>query len=310
MKQDEETIVKLKIAGTIIEARSQYGLEQPKKEELQQVNEARFKNFFYSGKQKPHVKIIIKIVDKIPVVRNTQPVFITYHFQDGTENWRLMRTGSSYIYKSPLEGKEQLMVVNKTFDEVTAYVLRKKGKSKVWRIDDLIYDFLQVLLINYLALRKEGIFVHSVGIKDLDGRGLIFAGKSGCGKTTTAKLWDSHSRAMILNDDRIIVRKVKGKFLIYGSPWHGEFSDYLQSRIESAVLQRLFFIYHAPKNTVRNVFQKKAFNLLYASLFPAFWEKASLENIVSLGYDLISSVPCFRLGFVKDKKIIDFVRKI
>ena len=177
------------------------------------------------------------------------------------------------------------------------------------RVEDIIYDFLQVLLINYFALHKKEIFVHSIGVKDLDGKGLLFAGKSGAGKSTTAKLWHKYSKAMVLNDDRIIVRKLNGKFFIYGAPWHGEFSDYLYSKIESAPLEKLFFIYHATHNTIRQISQKEAFNWLYPALFPTFWDKGNLENIVSFCQDLLRNVACYRLGFVNNKKIIEFVRK-
>jgi DNA polymerase III delta prime subunit len=210
------------------------------------------------------------------------------------------------------------MLVNKTFDRVTAYLLPKrniphrlpKAGEWTWNVSDLIYDFLQVLLINYFAQRNQGIFTHSIGVKDLDGSGLLFTGKSGCGKTTTAKFWHKHSKAMVLNDDRIIVRKNNGKFFIYGSPWHGEFSDYLQSRIDSALLERIFFIYHSPQNTVKKIFQKEVFDQLYPALFPTFWDKKCLENIVSFCQDLIKNVPCYSLGFVNDKKIIEFVRRV
>jgi hypothetical protein len=167
-----------------------------------------------------------------------------------------------------------------------------------------------VLLINYFAQRNAGIFTHAIGIRELDGKGLLFAGKSGSGKSTTARLWYKHSKAMVLNDDRIIIRKLKDKFFIYGSPWHGAFSDYLISRIESAPLEKLFFIYRAPKNTVRQIPKKEAFNLLYPTLFPTFWDKGCLENIVSFCQDLIKKTPCYKLGFVNDNRIIRFVRTI
>ncbi len=305
-----KTEVKLKIADIIIEMQSNFALEQLTKEEQRLQVAERFNNFFYNGKKEPNILIKVEIVDKLPQIRKTEPVFITYHFQDGNENWRLLKKGNTYIYKSPLKDKRQLMLVNETFDRVTAYLLPKKDKGRVWNTSDIIYDFLQVLLINYFALKKGGIFTHAIGVKDLDGKGLLFAGKSGSGKTATARLWHKHSRAMVLNDDRIIVRKLNGKFLIYGSPWHGEFSDYLTSRIESAPLEKLFFIHHSLKNTVRWISEKTAFNLLYPALFPTFWDKECLENIVSFCQDLIRSVPCYSLGFVNDKRVIGFVRKI
>ncbi len=305
-----KTEVRLKIADIIIEMQSNFALEQLTREEQRIQIAERFKNFFHGGGEDSHIIIKVEIVDKLPQIRKTEPVFITYHFQDGSENWRLLKKGNAYIYKSPLKDKRQLMLVNETFDRVTAYLLPKKDKGQVWNTSDIIYDFLQVLLINNFALKKGGIFTHAIGVKDLDGRGLLFAGKSGSGKSSTARLWHKHSRAMVLNDDRIIVRQVNGKFFIYGSPWHGEFSDYLASRIESAPLEKLFFIHHSLKNGVRRISEKTAFNLLYPALFPTFWDKECLENIVSFCQDLIRSVPCYSLGFVNDKRVIGFVRKI
>ena len=304
------TKIKLNIADTIIALESRFPREKFSKLEEEIQHSERFKNFFYNGNKKPDILINVEMVDKLPHIRNTKPLFITHHFQDGSENWRLLKKGNTYIYKCPLKDKKQLMQINGTFDRVNAYLLPKKDKGWAWNTSDIIYDFLQVLLINYFAQRNLGVFSHSVGIKGLNGKGLVFTGKSDCGKSTTARIWHKHSRAMVLNDDRIIVRKVKGKFLIYGSPWHGEFSDYLTSRIESAPLEKIFFIHHSFKNIARQISKKKAFNLLYPAIFPTFWDKGCLENIVSFCQDLIRSVPCYRFGFVNDKKIIEFVRKI
>jgi len=308
MKQGNNVVVKLRIADVIIQMKSRFPLEQFTKEEAELQAGERFENFFYKGRQKPHILINVEIVDNLPKASGKN-IFITYHFQDGKENWRLLKKGDTYIYKSPLEDKKQVMLVNRSFDKVTAYLLPKKDKGKVWNSSDIIYDFLQVLLINYFAQRNEWIFTHAIGVRDLGRQGLLFAGKSEAGKSTTARLWHKHSKAMVLNDDRIIVRKFKEKFFIYGAPWHGDFSDYLEAHIESAQLEKLFFIRHSPKNIVKKISQKQAFNLLYPAMFPTFWDKTCLGNIVSFCQDLIKTVPCFSLGFVNDKRVIGFVRK-
>lgn len=302
--------VKVKIADVVIQLQSDFSLEQlnARKQKLQFAE--RFNNFLYEDEAKPDIIIKVNIVDKLPEIRKARDVFIAHHPDDGSENWRLLKKRNSYIYKCPLKSKQQIMFINETFNKVNAYFLPKKDKGRVWSLTDIIYDFLQVLLINYFSLNKKGIFIHGIGVRDLDGRGLLFAGKSGAGKSTTARLWHKHSRAMVLNDDRIIVRKLQQKFFIYGSPWHGEFSDYLKSHIESAPITKLFFIYHSPKNTVRRISDKGAFSLLYPALFPTFWDKNCLENIVSFCQDLVKTIPCFKLGFVNNKKVIAFVRKI
>jgi hypothetical protein len=302
--------VKLKIADTVIRMQSEFPIEELTKVETRLQAPERFNNFLYTGSKQADIVIDVRLVKTLPRYPDTKPVFITYHFQNGGENWRLRVDKRRYVYSCPLEDKKQVTVVNKRFDRIEAYLIPKKNKGMAWNTTDIIYDFLQVLLINYFALRGEGIFTHAVGIKDVDASGMVFAGKSGAGKSTTARLWHKHSKAMVLNDDRVIVRKGKGGFVMHGSPWHGEFSDYLESRIESAPLKKLIFIHHAKQNTVRRVFTKEAFGLLYPALFPTFWDKVCLENIISFCQEMIKAVPCYSLGFVNNKDVIDFIREI
>jgi len=166
------------------------------------------------------------------------------------------------------------------------------------------------LIVNNISHSFEQKVIKNISFEIYDGEIVSIIGPSGCGKSTTGRLWHKHSKAMVLNDDRIIVRKLNGKFFIYGSPWYGEFSDYLYSIIESAPLNKLFFIHHASNNIVRQISQKEAFNLLYPAFFPTFWNKDSLENVVSFCQDLIKNVFCYSLGFVNNKKLIGSVRKI
>ena len=315
----------MKISDVVIKMESGFPLTPVTKESKKAQVAERFNNFFYEGKERADINIEVKIVKKLPKVEEAKIVFVTYHFQDGSENWRLLRKGNTFYYKSPLKDKRQVMVVNKDFNRVTAYLLPKNtgaafdegsrkfveaNKGFTWQPSDLIYDFLQVLLINYFTKKRIGIFTHAIGVKDLDGRGLLFAGKSGAGKSTTARIWHKNSKAMVLNDDRIIVRKTNGKFRIYGSPWHGEFSDYLASRIDDAALKRIFFIHHAKENAARPIGTHEAFVSLYPALFPPFWDKTCLDNAAAFSHELLENVACYSLGFVNNNKIIDFVRKI
>jgi len=311
-EKNPETVVKFKIADILIQMQSEFKLEQLSDKELQSLRPERLNNFLYAEEAGGRADIIIdiNIVDNLPEALEAEDIFITYYPGSHNENWRLQRKGDAYIYRCALQNKKQVMLVNQSFDRVVAYLLAKANKGAVWNSTDLVYDFLQFLLINYLALNNRGIFTHSIGVKDLDGAGLLFAGESGTGKSTTARLWHKFSKAMVLNDDRIIVRKLDGKFFIYGSPWHGDFNDYLQSHIESAPLDKLFFISHAPENTARHISEKEAFNLLYPTIFPTFWDKGCLENVASFCQDLVINVPCFRLGFLNNEKVIGFVREL
>jgi len=322
--------IKLKIADIIIKLESKSALAGLNLDndslgtKALAISIGRFKNFYYKGSRPAEISIAVKIVPRLPEVQ-AEPIFITTHFQDKQENWRLLKKGSNYIYKSVLEDKKQLMIINSKFNKITAFLLPKKAdldpsskKTKfiqkhngyIWSAQDIIYDFLQVLLINYLSLYQKGMIVHSIGLKDIGGSGLLFAGKSGAGKSTTARIWHKYSKAIILNDDRVIIRKKRNRFFIYGSPWHGDFNDYLESRIETAPLKRLFFIRHSPKNSLRKIDTREAFNLLFPSLFPAFWDKRFLDRITAFSLEVIKKVPCYNLGFINNKKMIGFIRNV
>ncbi|MBN3038783.1 MAG: hypothetical protein JW869_05120 [Candidatus Omnitrophica bacterium] len=302
--------VRLKIAQVVIEMRSRFAVEQLSKREKRRQYIRRFSNFIYKGEKAPDITIEVDVVKKLPRIAGARQLFTTYHFADGSENWRLLKKADTYVYKCPLWNKKQLMLVNNSFDKVHAYLLAKKNNGRSWNIGDIIYDFLQLHLINYFAQRKSGIFTHSIGVRDIDGQGFIFAGKSGCGKTTIARIWHAHSRASVLNDDRMIIRRKNGKFMIYASPWHGDFGDYLESRIEPAILEKMFFIYHAPSHRAKEVLAQERFIRLYPAVFPTFWDSKLLINIVSFCQDLLKKTPCYRLGFAKEKSVIDFIRKI
>lgn len=302
-----KTEVKLKIADIIISLQSEFPLQWAnKKEKIPR----RFANFIYHGQCQPDIAIRVNIQKRLPSLFRARNLFITYHPEDNQENWRLLKKGSDYIFKSPLKDKKQVMLIDESLTKVSAYLLQGKNKKKAWHIEDIIYDFLQILLVSYFAKYKKGVFVHSVGVKDKKIQGLLFAGRSGTGKSTTARLWHNYSQALVLNDDRVIVRKNEGRFFIYGSPWHGDFSDYLNTRTESAPLKKLFFIRHARKNTALAIKPGQAFRLLYPVIFPAFWNKGWLENIISLSWDLVNSVHVLDLGFVNNKSVISYVRKL
>lgn len=58
----------------------------------------------------------------------------------------------------------------------------------------------------------------------VDGTGYLFAAKSGTGKSTHTRLWRQllGSRAVMINDDKPMLRMAGGQVLAYGTPWNGK----------------------------------------------------------------------------------------
>jgi len=295
--------IKLKIADIVFKLTSRY----PRIFKENNDYLRRYGAFFYHGKKSAQIKISVTVSEKYPAIHGKE-IFAVYEPVSGFERWRLWENKNEYIYQCPIPDREVTAFVNKDFSRAHAFVLPFEGKF-AWDVKDIIYDLMQVVLINYFAYRKNGLILHAAAIKE-NKHALVFAGKSESGKSTTARLWHRHSRAVILNDDRVIVRKTRQGFFAYSGPWHGEFGHSVVTVSDQAPLKGIFIIEHAQKNFCRALWGGKVFRALYPVLFSVFWSRELMNNTLNLCQDLMEKVSILRLGFVKDKKVIPFVRQV
>lgn len=81
-------------------------------------------------------------------------------------------------------------------------------------------------------LNKFDAFVLHSSCVVVDDKAYLFSAHSGTGKSTHTKLWLNYfkNRAYILNDDKPVLRLIKGKWYACGSPWSGK-DDISENRI-------------------------------------------------------------------------------
>jgi hypothetical protein len=170
----------------------------------------------------------------------------------------------------------------------------------------LEYPLDELLLIHFLAQGK-GVEVHACGVIDSQGRGHLFVGQSGAGKTTMARLWHGESEVTILSDDRIILRKAGDAFWMYGSPWHG---DAGLASPEGAPLDGIFFLQKGEKNKRLPQRKADAMGRLLACSFLPFHNPRALEFLVGFFAEIVSTVPCDELLFFPDERIVKFIREL
>jgi hypothetical protein len=77
----------------------------------------------------------------------------------------------------------------------------------------------QLLFLPPLA-RRDGFLVHACAAA-FDGKAFVFAGHSGDGKTTLARLLQSEG-VELLSDERVAIRRDGEGFRAFGTPWPGE----------------------------------------------------------------------------------------
>jgi hypothetical protein len=226
--------------------------------------------------------------------------------------WRLYRNNSKYIietFDTMTHKTNKVCFLDPDFHSGDVYIDPESERSRRPRIKkgpffslpSLMQPLAQLLLVNLLT-KEEGIMVHGLGINDR-GKGIAFVGESGAGKSTLAGLWEDQERVDILSDEHIIIRKKNGQFWLYGTPWPGMA---MATSSQAVRLKKIFFIGHSLENKILG--QATAGDL-FPLLFLPFWDREGLEFVLGFCQELVRTVECKKLGFVKDKKVINFLRR-
>ncbi|MFA5169025.1 MAG: hypothetical protein WC530_10910 [Candidatus Omnitrophota bacterium] len=220
--------------------------------------------------------------------------------------WRISRIGKKMLIEGGSSGRYQLLI-NEYLNKGEIFIINADNK---WMMTDVIYGFLQVLIIYYLGKKRLGTLFHSAGLHDGE-RGFLFAGLSCAGKSTTSRIWDKIPEVNILNDDRIIVRKNKGRLYMYSTPWHGDYSEYFKGdTVKKAKLSKLFYIYHRDTNLAEKMDSIDGFNHFFKTLFLSFWDKECVKFTFDFLVDIMSQKACYKFGFKNDSRIIDCIRNL
>jgi hypothetical protein len=171
----------------------------------------------------------------------------------------------------------------------------------------LEYPLDELWLLNLLA-RGRGVELHCSGVRDERGRGFLFVGQSGAGKTTMSRLWEAEPGVEILSDDRIVLRRLEdGRYCMYGTPWHGEAE---LSSPSSAPLNSIFFLRHGERNQLRDLNRAEASARLFSCSFPTYYDAAGLDFTLQFFEALTGAVPCRELSFVPEREAVDLLRSL
>jgi hypothetical protein len=162
----------------------------------------------------------------------------------------------------------------------------------------------QVLLARILAGR-DACSIHAGGVV-LDGKGLLFAGSTGIGKSTMVTMLQD--QAQILCDDRMIIRKWKDGFRIHGTWSHG---DVPIVSPDSAPLRGIFFLEKAKLNRLIPIENKQEIvNRLLACLIQPLTSAGWWDKSLTLVHGLALEIPCYRLQFDKRGGVVPILTSI
>lgn len=127
----------------------------------------------------------------------------------------------------------------------------------------------------------------------VDGRGYLFTAKSGMGKSTHTRLWREllGKRAVMVNDDKPLIRITEEGPVIYGTPWNGKHR--LGSNLQ-VPLKALCILEQAPKNSIEPICWDDAYPMLLQQTYRPADIDAMRRTLVLLDR-LAGEVPLWRM---------------
>jgi hypothetical protein len=234
-------------------------------------------------------------------LRDTEKIF------DSETVWSLYSIGSQRVFvlkpllSDPVPSRIAIFSEDFWQGEIYSHISEDRQLPDGLLPNPLEFPLSEIWMVSLFS-KGHGLMVHACGIDD-NGRGYLFAGNSTHGKTTIAKIWKE--QAVILNDDRIVIRKRDGQFWIYGTPWHGEYTGVSSKGVP---VKKIFFLHHADRNSMKKCSGIDAASMLLVRSFPPLWDSEGMKFTLDFCSKLVSAVPCYKLNFMPDEDIVDFVR--
>ena len=142
------------------------------------------------------------------------------------------------------------------------------------------------------AGQKTLLFHSSVTVKD--GKGFMFLGHSGTGKSTHSRQWlAAFEDAWLLNDDNPAVRIMEdGKVYVYGTPWSGKTPCYKSAEAPVGALVQLA---QAPENKITLLRMTQAYPYILASVSGLKVLPQTMDLLYQTIAQLLEKCPVYKL---------------
>ena len=235
----------------------------------------------------------LELVRSMPLVSAT-PVFCT---QDGPGFPEIaidkLSNGNYRFRMRPLPGEPVAAELRANESFTRAQLLLLEGDTHFAINNSLM------LLYAFSSACKGVLEMHSSVVVN-GGRGYLFLGKSGTGKSTHSSLWLKHiPGTMLLNDDNPILRLMPdGTARVFGSPWSGKTPCYKNLDFPAGAVVR---IRQAPFNKIEKLPPVQAYASLMASASSFRPFKTLAEGWHATLEGLVGVLPCYVLDCLPDQ---------
>lgn len=159
-------------------------------------------------------------------------------------------------------------------------------------------------IVHSLVLAEEGGFLVHAASGMRHGRAFLFAGISGAGKTTMARL--APADATVLTDEISYVRKGADGYQAYGTPFAGELAR-VGANV-TAPLEALYFLEKGAEGRIEPISQAAAMRALLRHILFFAHERELVERVFRSAVEFVSRVTMGQFVFAPNERAWSLIR--
>ena len=248
------------------------------------------------------IEFIVKVVERLPEISHGPLRFDACHGL-----WKLYESEVGYVLEAAdtkwREPRSRCMI-SPDYSRVEVWVREQRIRRRPgWSPMFVLNPIAEMCLLTRVA-REGGVLLHASGVLFEDD-GWVFCGPSGAGKSTLSDLL-SAGGGCVLSDERVIIRKIRDEFRVFGTPWVGTSRHAYNG---SGPLTRLFCIRHgSDRHTLETLPPRALSQFILQQCFLPYWDQAAMDGTLSALAGLIEHVDCDGLAFLKSPDVVDFLQ--
>lgn len=124
---------------------------------------------------------------------------------------------------------------------------------------------------------------------------VLFSGPSGTGKSTHTSLWQQYfgpAQAVVINNDKPVLRRIEDIFYTYGAPWSGKSALNVNIRVP---LGAIIFLKQAKENHIRCLANKEAVRMLFCLSQRPGSDRDKIIRLLTLIDALLQKIPVYQM---------------
>lgn len=159
---------------------------------------------------------------------------------------------------------------------------------------ECIYESLALYRKLCEKMIKKDTFLFHCSAVAVDGKAYLFAAPSGTGKSTHTRLWRQYfgKRAVMINDDKPLLRIQEDAVYVCGTPWCGKHG--IQTNCKMPI-QGICILRRGEKNSIRKITAIEGYPDLYKQTYRPEREKEKMIKTLSLLKQLAERIPLYEM---------------